>query len=200
MGSVIYIEGGGESKYLHSCCRHGFRKLLEKCGYAGHMPRLVAGGGRGTTFNDFKVAFKNKPSDDFIAMLLDSEDPLQDTLGCWAHLKSRDGWNKPDGATEEQVLFMTTCMETWIVADRNSLINYYGTQLFINRLPSLVNLEKRVRHEIQNALEQATVNCSNAYQKNKRSYEVLAILNPDELRKLPNFSRITNILDRYLMN
>ncbi len=40
--SVIYLEGGGESKELHSRCREGFRKLLEKNGFKGNMPRLVA--------------------------------------------------------------------------------------------------------------------------------------------------------------
>ena len=42
--SVIYLEGGGESKELHSRCREGFRKLLEKNGFKGNMPRLVACG------------------------------------------------------------------------------------------------------------------------------------------------------------
>lgn len=27
-------------------------------------------------------------------------------------------WDPPTGATDNQVLLMTTCMETWIVADR----------------------------------------------------------------------------------
>ena len=30
MKKVIYLEGGGDSKELHTRCREGFRKLLEK--------------------------------------------------------------------------------------------------------------------------------------------------------------------------
>lgn len=52
----LYVEGGGDSKEQHVRCREGFRKLLEKAGLAGEMPRIVAGGGRGTTFDQFKMA------------------------------------------------------------------------------------------------------------------------------------------------
>jgi hypothetical protein len=198
MGSTIYIEGGGDSKELHIRCRNGFRKLFERCGYIGKMPRLVACGGRALAFDDFKIAHANKTSNDFVAMLIDSEEPLQDTNDCWKHLWSRDRWAKPNAATEEQVLFMTTCMETWIVADRESLKNHYGSQLIESRLPSIFDLEKRPRLEVQTALERATENCSNTYQKGKRSFEVLAVINPEELRRLPSFSRIANILDKSL--
>jgi hypothetical protein len=198
MGSTIYIEGGGDSKELHVRCRNGFRKLFEKCGYVGKMPRLVSCGGRASTFDDFKVAHAAKTSNDFVAMLIDSEEPLQDINGCWKHLWTRDGWAKPDAVTEEQVLFMTTCMETWIVADRKSLKSHYGSQLIESRLPPAFDLEKRPRHEVQKALELATENCSNAYRKGKRSFEALAAINSDELKRLPSFSRITGILDESL--
>ena len=118
---VIYLEGGGESKELHTRCREGFRKLLERCGYKGNMPRLIACGSRGAAFSDFQSAHGNHVPEDFIAMMIDSEDPLADLEATWDHLMNRDGWEKPPGAADEQVLFMTTCMETWIVADRDSM-------------------------------------------------------------------------------
>ena len=46
MSTVIYLEGGGDSKELRVRCREGFRKLLEKTVQGAQMPRLVACGGR----------------------------------------------------------------------------------------------------------------------------------------------------------
>ena len=113
MSAHLYIEGG-ESKEDQIRCREGFRKLLEKAGFSGRMPRLTACGGRGSAFDDFKTAHARLKIGNYIAMLIDSEDPVADLEKTWDHLNSRDQWDKPAGATDEQVLFMTTCMETWI--------------------------------------------------------------------------------------
>ncbi len=200
MKKVIYLEGGGDSKELHTRCREGFRKLLEKCGYEGNMPKLVACGGRGGAFEDFRMAHGNRAAEDFIAMMIDSEDPLNDTEAAWDHLRAIDNWEKPAGALDEQVLFMTTCMETWIVADRDRLRNHYGSRLQVSALPPLQSLEERNRHDIQDALSHATRNCTNAYRKGKRSFEVLSKLEPPALRPhLPSFRRNIEILDAKLM-
>src|SRR5208282_6871148 len=115
------------------------------------------------------------------------------------HLQDRDHWSRPNGATEEQVLLMTTCMETWIVADRATLAGHYGSDLQESALPALHNLEGRTRDIIHNALAQATRNCSNAYIKGKRSFEVLGRLDPETLSKhLPSFVRVCRILDASL--
>ena len=196
---VIYLEEGRDSKELHTRCREGFRKLLEKCGYEGKMPRLIACGGRGAPFADFQTAHGNRVPDDFIAMMIDSEDPLADTEATWDHLINRDGWEKPSGAADEQVLFMTTCMETWIITDRDSLSSHYGSELQVSALPPPTIMEKRNRHDIQNALVHATRNCTNAYQKGKRSFDILSKLKPEALKPhLPNFRRNLKILDKKL--
>lgn len=199
MKKVIYLEGGGDSKELHTRCREGFRKLLERCGYKGNMPRLVACGGRGSAFEDFRSAHGSRAQGDFVAMIIDSEDPLKELEAAWNHLTSRDGWKAPPGATDDQVLFMTTCMETWIITDRDSLSHHYGDRFQIAALPPLVNLETRHRNDIQDALVHATRNCKNAYQKGKRSFEILSKLKPDALRPhLPSFNRNMEILDEKL--
>ena len=199
MKKVIYLEGGGDSKELHTRCREGFRKLLEKCGYKGKMPRLVACGGRGSVFEDFQSAHGSRAPEDFIAMMIDSEDPLTDPEATWDHLINRDGWEKPPGSADEQVLFMTTCMETWIIADRDILSSHYGSRLQVSALPPLANIEERNRHDIQDALFHATRNCENAYQKGKRSFDILSKLTPDALKPhLPSFVRNLEILDKKL--
>jgi len=196
---VIYLEGGGDSKELRVRCREGFRKLLEKCAYKGRMPRLSACGGRWSAFDDFQMSHETRDPGDFIAMMIDSEDPLADTEATWNHLTDRDGWEKPPGAVDAQVLFMTTCMETWIITDRDSLKKHYGSELQVSALPALAIMEERNRYDIQDALVHATRNCTNAYQKGKRSFNILAKLTPEALKPhLPSFRRNLEILDEKL--
>ncbi len=146
-------------------------------------------------FARFTIAHQTMRGGDFVAMLLDSEDPMSDIEKAWEHLHERDGWEKPEGAADDQVLLMTTCMETWIVSDRPGLQAYYGTGLQKGALPSLVDLEARHRHKIQDALVRATRKCTNAYRKGKRSFEVLPEVDPETLKKhLPSFERVLRIL------
>lgn len=208
MSAHLYIEGG-ESKEDQIRCREGFRKLIGKigkdeetgklCFAAGKkMPRLTACGGRNSAFDDFKTAHSHSKKGDYIAMLIDSEDPVADGKKTWDHLKARDNWDRPEGAEDDQVLLMTTCMETWIVADRAALQGHYDHRFQENALPPLIDLENRQRKEVYDKLAQATRNCSNAYAKGKRSFEVLGALNPSALKSLPAFKRMAEVLEEKL--
>lgn len=195
MSAHLYIEGG-ESKEDQIRCREGFRKLIGRLGFAAgkKMPRLSACGGRNAAFDDFKTAHGSSKEGDYIAMLIDSEDPVADGNKTWEHLKTRDNWDKPAGADDEQVLLMTTCMETWILADRAALKEHYGHKFQESALPPLIDLENRNRKEVHDKLTQATRDCSNAYAKGKRSFEVVGILNPAALSSLPAFARLARVL------
>jgi len=195
----IYIEGGGDSKELHSRCREGFRKLFEKCGFQLRMPKLFASGGRSAAFEDFRTAHGQSKPADYVALLIDSETRLKSVEATWDHLAAFDKWTRPPEACDDQVLFMTTCMETWIVADRNALVAHYGQALQESGLPPLADLEARSRDAVQESLAHATRGCTHAYAKGKRSFAVLARLDPDVLvGHLPSFSRARRILDTKL--
>jgi len=129
VSAKLYLEGGAsgaDSKELQIRCRAGFRKLLEKCDYKGRMPRLIACGSRQVAFDDFEIGLVGNALGDYIALWVDSEYPLTDIETTWDHLRRRDNWTQPSGATDDQVLFMTTCMETLIAADRGALTDHYG--------------------------------------------------------------------------
>jgi len=200
VSAVLYLEGGSagpDSKDLQIRCREGFRKLLERCGYRGRMPRLFASGSRQSAFKDFEIAQASTAPGRYIAMWIDSEDPLSDPEETWQHLARRDGQTCPADATNDQVLFMTTCMETLIVADHAALNNHYGSKLQISALPPLHGLEDRNRHDVQDCLVKATGRCRNRYEKGRRSFQVLACLDPDVLvAHLPSFHRARRILDQ----
>ena len=199
VSAYLYIEGTSNEKGYKIGCREAFHKLIEKTRVNAPMPRMVASGSRSATFKRFQTAHHSSKGA-FVAMLIDSEDPVIDGEKPWQHLKqlAEDKWDRPPGATDDQVLFMTTCMETWIVADRATLKSHYVKNFKESALPPLDNLENRHRHDVQDKLSHATRDCSNAYAKGKRSFEVLAILDFEPLMKLPSFARMVRILKEKL--
>ena len=114
----LYVEGGGDSKTLKTACRKGFRSLVEKAGLTGRLPRIVATGAAGTL--TFKTAHHG---DDNVMLLVDAEGPVT-ADGPWRHLKTRDGWDRPDDATDEQCHLMVEVMESWFLADRRRLRHF----------------------------------------------------------------------------
>ncbi len=151
MSAYVYVEGGASgpnsedgssSKYLTIRCQQAFHTLLDEMGFTRRKPRLVACGGRGKVYDRFCTAHKAGGSG-YVAMWVDSEEPMADIEKAWNHLAGVTtvaAWEKPDGAEDDQVLFMTTCMETWIVADRAALQLHYGHKLNVNALPPLILL------------------------------------------------------------
>jgi hypothetical protein len=195
----IYLEGGGDTRDTLARCREGFRKFLENCGFTGRLPRLFASGGRGAAYEDFKTAHESSAAGDFVAMLIDSEEPIADIEKTWTHLAKHGPGKKPKGAHDDPVLLMVTCMESWIVSDRAALADHHGAELQKNALPPLVNLEDRQRHDVQDRLTRATQKCGNAYAKGKRSFEILGKLDPEALAKhLPSCARVRRILNKKL--
>jgi hypothetical protein len=199
--ACIYLEGGAkgpDSKLLTIICQKAFHKLLEQMGFTGKKPKLVACGGRGAVYERFCTAH-TAGTCDYVAMWIDSEEPMHNIEEAWKHLATVDtvpAWKKPDRSKDDQVLFMTTCMETWIAADRKTLREHYGSELQESALPPLNRLEERNRHDVQEKLKHATRNCRNAYEKGKESYIILGKLDPTMLRQhLPSFVRVQRILD-----
>ena len=203
----IYVEGGGDSKELHARCREGFSKLIGKAGFTGRMPRIVACGGRQHAFDMFQAAIGNGGQDFHPILLVDSEDPVdaqnelsQGSAAAWNHLQSRDGWTRPRGIDDDQAQMMVTCMETWIMSDREALRKVFGARLQVSALLPVDDLEQRSRSDVQLALENATRNCgpNKVYHKGRRSFQVLAELNPGTLMDLPHFKLLIQALSSRL--
>src|SRR3989304_3554442 len=123
------------------------------------MPRLVAKGGRQEVFDSFKTAHTLAQTD-FVALLVDSEDPVADFNKPWEHLKQRkeDKWSRPKGPSDKQVFLMTTSMETWIAADTDNLKHQCAGRLNTSKLPKHDKPEKVSRKDMFEALVAATRN------------------------------------------
>ena len=195
----LYIEGGGDSKSQHINCREGVRKLLERAGFLGRMPSTKACGSRHAAYDDFQTALRTAPPDEYPVLLVDSEAPVHQSP--WQHLLSRDGWERPTGAEDDQAQLMVQCMETWCVADRKALREFFGISLHEGALPALNNLEGRAKEDVQEALVNATRDCgrNRGYAKGTRSFELLAHLDPAELKRhLRHFVRLCEMLSTRL--
>jgi len=197
--TVIFVEGGGESKELRTRCREGFSKLIKNMGFAGRMPRIIACGGRDKAYEMFRILQKSALKDEYPVLLVDSEDPV--VAVPWDHLHIRDGWDRPAGAEDEQVQMMATCMETWIMADHEALKKIFGSCLLEGNLFPASGLEERSRQELLDALRSATRDCGKGrgYEKGKRSFQILAELNAGLLEeKLHYFRHFKDALGRHL--
>ena len=178
---VVCVEGGGDTNATQIECRKAFSTLLERAGFAGRMPQIIACGSRNNAFKVFKSELRGA-SERVAVLLVDSEDPVSEASP-WAHLKIRDNWDQPANTTDAQVQLMTTCMETWISTDLEMLKSFFGQHLNVNKLLPIGNLEERPRDQVQAELTSATSGCrrDRAYQKGERSFRVLGNANPNVL-------------------
>ena len=201
----LYVEGGGDSAALKTACREGFARFLEKAGLSGHMPRIVACGGRQDAFDSFCTALKNgEPA----LLLVDSEAPvaLAAQLGDatvkdvrsqwlpWLHLLHRpgDGWEKPAGAKDMQCHLMVQCMDSWLLADRASLKVFFEQGFLENQLPpDNRDVEAIAKNELYQSLANATRPCKTKaqYGKGEHSFKLLALLDPIKVMDVSPWAR-----------
>lgn len=188
----LYVEGGGDSKVLQSECRRGFREFLEKAGLSGKMPSISACGGRRSAYEDYCTAIKNGEA---AVLLVDSEVPVieahqggadnKDWLP-WAHLKSRpgDGWENPKGGADTDCHLMVEVMESWFMADREVLKDFFNQGFRENQLPAKTRpIESLTKSAVYDALQRATADCKTKapYGKGDHSFKLLAKLDPQKV-------------------
>jgi hypothetical protein len=182
----VFIEGGGDGEALKTECRKAFTKLLEKAGFKGRLPRLVACGGRGNAYNELCTELADGKATAAL-LLVDAEGPVTQASP-WAHVARRegDGWARPAGATDDHLHLMVQCMEAWFLADRAALLRFYGQGFNENALPArTANLEQVRKNDLYDSLAQATrgTKTKGRYGKSEHSFKLLATLDPDLLRK-----------------
>ena len=94
---------------------------------------------------------------------------------------------------------MVTTMETWLLADRETLIDYFPA-MNASALPPDVDLESRRKRKVSGALRNATRPSSKGcYHKGNHSFDLLGEVQPKELEdRLPHFRRFVETLDARL--
>lgn len=192
----VYVEGGGNSRELRARCRRGFSSFFRKANLTGRLPRIIACGGRQAAFEDFRAALNSSKEQEFIVLLVDSEEPVADGSGPWLHLRTRDGWEQPDRATDENAHLMVQCMEAWFLADKDRLAAYFGQGFNRNALPGRLEIEDVAKRDVLEGLKRATRQCKKGeYGKGRHSFDILEQSEPDNVMAAsPHASRLIETL------
>ena len=187
----IYVEGGGDSKKAKSACRKGFISFVERAGLQGKKPQFISCGGRGDSYKQFKTACK---LGNFAMLLVDAEGSVTADQP-WDHLSKQDSWHRPEGATSEQCHLMVQVMESWFLADKKTLKEYYRKGFNINALPKNPNIENIPKEDVLKGLNNATKNTQmGKYNKGSHSFEILARLDSEKVRSSPYADRFIKTL------
>lgn len=183
VGMRLYVEGGGDSKFLRTSCREGFATFLNRAGLEGNMPRIVACGGRRQAYEDFCTALKQGTR---AAMLLvDSEDAIVGRSP-WRHLLNRPGdhWESPPNATDDDCHLMVQCMESWFLTDHAALAAFFGQGFNPAKLPhSSRDVEAISKDSVYQALAESSGACKTKapYGKGEHSFKLLARIDPHQV-------------------
>ncbi len=173
----IYVEGGGDSRANLSKCRKGFSKFFEKVVPPGRKPRIIACGGRQNTYQKFTLAYEKYDAN--VILLVDSEGPVSEPV--WDHLKRRDSWGS-SGFSDESAQLMVQSMETWFLADKEALAEFYGQGFALNSLPPRENIEEIPKEDVAKGLDKASRNASKGlYHKTRHAFDILASIDPEKL-------------------
>lgn len=175
----LYVEGGGDSEALHTELRQGFATLLRNAGVR-RQPRIVACGGRGQTLDDFKSAVEGKRGEERAFLLVDSEIGVDVGDSVWDHLRKQAGWERPAGAEEGSAHLMVQCMETWFIADLDTLEVFFHPTFNRKPVPDWPDLEAVPKQRLFGTLAAATRK-GKAYTKGKMSFEILGKLKAERV-------------------
>jgi hypothetical protein len=159
---------------------------LDRAGLEGRISKIDPCGSRAETIKDFCTALRNAAPDEFVCLLVDSEDPIPANSSPWLLLGSR-----PPGAEDDNAHLMVQCMEAWFLADREALGRFFGQGFRENALPNRTDVENIPKHDVFDALKGATSACvpKGQYRKGAHSFEVLAMLDPEKIASASPYAR-----------
>jgi hypothetical protein len=179
----IYVEGGFEGS-TKSNCRKAFSTFLAKV-IRPESFKVIASGSRTQAFQDFCSALRQHPGD-YNILLVDSETAV--ATKPWQHLRERvgDHWQHPEGATDEQAHLMVQVMETWFLADQDTLATFYKQDFLRNSLPRQRNIErldKLDKRRVFESLSHASKGTQKgSYHKTRHGFELLELIDPTLVR------------------
>ena len=183
-GIEIYMEGGGKGRDTRVALRNGMNTFLAELRETARKKRwkwsLECCGSRNDTFSAFLDAL-NHTDESYVVLLVDSEGAAHRSPR--DHLEARDGWCLT-GVDADAVHLMTQAMESWIVADPDSLARFYRQGFNRNALPRTEDLETVSKTVIASALAKATAKTQKGkYHKTQHASYLLKCIDPRKARQ-----------------
>jgi Domain of unknown function (DUF4276) len=183
----IFIEGGskGQDRFSSQKLREGFSmffgEIIEKIRNQNIKFRINICGSTDQTFKIFTSA-NVKMTESFLCLLVDSDKPLKESDTPRIFLEREKKWDLK-GISEDQCHLMVQIMESWFLADVETLKTFYGNNFFENAIPKHKDIEKVVKSDIEKSLKKATENTTKAeYHKIKHGAELLAKIDINKVR------------------
>ncbi len=133
--------------------------------------------------NDFKKALRSHP-DSFNILLKDCEQPFTNPVAlCHRH--------DIDAKLSERVFWMVELMESWFLADPDTLAKYYGQGFSRKVIGQTGDVEAVPKNEVFNRLKSATANTTKGeYSKVRHAPDLLAKLDPKLVQKHAEHCRV----------
>ena len=191
----VYVEAGGDTRQQQAGLRKAFRQLIKSAGPGGNMPRVIACGSRSEAF-DFRDGHRQAQAT--AVLLVDSEGPVTaDTP--WLHLQGRDGWNRPSDTETDQFHLMVQVMESWFMADRDTLGNFHGSGFRSTAIPQWPDIERVPKEDVVSKLARATRDTNKGrYHKGRHGFGTLEHLDPSKVMNAsPHAKRFIDSLRKF---
>ncbi len=206
----IYIEGGRSKGDIEfRAALDSFFGGLKEVVKPGWGLSIIPCGGRENTYKNFVTALDQVPSADAVVLLVDAEDLPEGCARDHVSTKKRqtpDNWDM-EGVSEKQVYLMTVVMETWFLADCESIREHMKKKqkaFDADKLEHKGNPEIVSKQTVYSKLDSAIKNLkygSDGYEKRKGdlSFEFLGCLNADAVRmRCDSLDRLFVELPKYL--
>lgn len=184
----IYIEGGskGQDRFSSQKLRIGFANFFEELNEKARSKNIsfrpIICGSTDQTFKIFRGA-NRKAENSFLCFLVDSDKPLEDDDTPKIFLQREKKWDLRD-ISEEQCQLMVQIMESWFLADVETLQSYYGQKFNSKAIPNTNDVEKIAKLDVENSLAKATkATQKGVYNKIKHGAELLSRIDVIKIRQ-----------------
>jgi hypothetical protein len=183
---IIYIEGDTKQKGKGNAItlRQGFREFFKDLGENIKVPidlKLV--GSRELTIRIF-LAEQEFNKESFSVLLVDSEGEINEKDTPKTFLQKISPKFDFKNIKDEQCHLMVQLMESWFLADKEKLAEFYGKDFNPKKLPQNKNIERIPKNDVITGLKEATQNTSKKeYGKGSHSGEILQRIDSGKVRK-----------------
>ena len=196
------MEGGGPGAGGKAAIRRGMDRFLrsakDAARTAGIRWNLVLCGPRSETYKRFREDLNQTQESVANILLVDAETRV--TTNVRVHLESQEPPWDLSGADDEAIHLMVQIMETWLVADPETLVGYYGKDFNVGSLPKRHDLEQEPKKQVEDALRNATKPTQKGtYHKIKHASELLGRIDPARVQaRCRHCKRFFEDLDRVI--
>ncbi|HSK71116.1 MAG TPA: DUF4276 family protein [Pyrinomonadaceae bacterium] len=182
---LIYIEGDTKKGNANAVTlRRGFSEFFKNLAGEINIPiKPVMGGGRETTIKLFLGSLDSYPKG-FVILLVDSDTEIDENETPKSFLQKISPKFDFSEVKDEQCHLMVQVMESWFLADKEKLAEFYGKGFNLKALPKNKEVERIPKDDVISGLKKATRNTSKKeYGKGLHSGEILQRIDSKKVRE-----------------